>query len=102
LTAQPDDFGWAGPRARILISGAEALLTIDAGAVAGYLPVWLEELSGTVADAYGVSSVTAQVIYSEQPPVAATLAEWQQALAPALPERPEAIPTGESEARHRL
>jgi hypothetical protein len=82
LTAQPADFGWAGPRARVLISGAEALLTIDAGAVAGYLPIWLEDLSGTVADAYGVSSVTAQVIYSEQPPVAATLAEWQQALTP--------------------
>ncbi len=84
LTATLADFGWAGPRGQIQISGSEALLTLDAGAGAGYLPVWLEELAGAVADAYGVASVTAQVIYSEQPPVAATLTEWQQALIPAM------------------
>jgi CO/xanthine dehydrogenase Mo-binding subunit len=99
LTADPADFGWAGPRARLHISGHEALLSIDAGAVAGYLPIWLEELSGSVSDAYGVSSVTAQVIYSEQPPIAATLAEWQQALVPPMPRGSDGKPAEENEAR---
>jgi hypothetical protein len=46
-----------------------------------------------------VSSVTAQVIYSEQPPIAATLAEWQQALVPPMPRGSDGKPAEENEAR---
>jgi len=80
LIADPGVFGWSGPRGRLAVNGAEATLTIDAGASAGLLPVWLDELSDQLMDRLLTGALTVSIVYSESPPIAATLDDWREAL----------------------
>lgn len=90
IAATRSDFHWSGPRAGLVWDErGNATLTIDAGAVAGYLPLWLEEFAGLVAERTAACAmVTAVLVYSEQPPVAASKAEWISALTEALEAEP--------------
>jgi hypothetical protein len=82
VTASRSDFGWSGPRAVLVWDErGNATLTIDAGAVAGYLPLWLDDFARLVAERTAACAmVTAELIYSAQPPVAASRDEWIGAL----------------------
>ena len=80
LTAAPEAFGWSGPRGRVEVDGAEATLTVDAGASAGLLPLWLDELSERLMERLLTRALTVTITYSESPPIAATLDDWREAL----------------------
>jgi hypothetical protein len=84
--AKRTDFGWTGPRATIQWNEqGNARLTIDAGAVAGYLPIWLEDLGRIVAErTHAGAGVTVNLVYSEQPSIAASKSDWISALTEAL------------------
>lgn len=86
LQAKRSDFGWRGPRATLHWDNqGNALLTIDAGAVAGYLPIWLEDFGRIVAErTHSGAAVTVNLNYSEQPPIAASKSDWIAALTEAL------------------
>lgn len=86
LVGTRSDFGWVGPRATIgWDEHGNALLTIDAGAVAGYLPLWLDDFARLVAERTAAgANVTANLDYSEQPPIAASKSDWIVALTEAL------------------
>jgi hypothetical protein len=83
-------FNWSGPRAWITWDSAgNARLIVDAGAVAGYLPLWLEEFARQVAErTVRGATVTAELVYSEHPPVAASKQEWVSAIGEALESSP--------------
>lgn len=86
IVAKRSDFGWSGPRAFLAWDErGNAKLTVDAGAVAGYLPLWLDDFARLVAERTAACAmVTAELVYSEQPPVAASKAEWIAALTEAI------------------
>lgn len=79
-------FNWSGPRARITWDSAgNTRLLVDAGAVAGYLPLWLEEFARLVAErTVRGATVSAELSYSERPPAAASKQEWLIAIGEAL------------------
>jgi xanthine dehydrogenase molybdopterin-binding subunit B len=86
IVATRRDFTWSGPRAMLTWDERGNLsLVVDAGAVMGYLPLWLDEFArlATERTAAG-ATVTTDLVYSEQPPVAASKAEWIAALTGAL------------------
>jgi xanthine dehydrogenase molybdopterin-binding subunit B len=86
IHAKRSDFGWTGPRATIeWDEQGNAMLAVDAGAVAGYLPVWLDDFGRIVAERTSSGAkVTVDLIYSEQPPIAASKSDWIAALTEAL------------------
>ncbi|CAN5575578.1 hypothetical protein BH09CHL1_BH09CHL1_31420 [soil metagenome] len=84
--AKQSDFGWTGPRASIhWDEQGNARLAIDAGAVAGYLPIWRDDFGRIVAErTIAGAMVTVNLIYSEQPPIAASKSDWITALTEAM------------------
>jgi hypothetical protein len=86
VVAMRRDFNWSGPRATLTRDErGNALLVIHAGAVMGYLPLWLDDFARLVAERTSAdATVTADLVYSEQPPVAASKAEWIEAITEAL------------------
>lgn len=80
LVADTSDFGWSGPRAEVTIDDTGAALTIDAGASAGELPLWIDELAVALLERAVAAEVTVKIVYSEKPPIAATLDDWRAAL----------------------
>ena len=82
LTANSADFGWSGVRGYLDVTDSSATLTIDAGASAGSLPLWLDEFRQMLESSFPHRAVTIAIDYSEAPPTAASLDDWRGSLAP--------------------